>query len=523
MTTAMTTMRSRTLLAALLLSACTAGPDYERPAAPVPVAFKAAEGWKVAAPADAQPRGAWWSVYRDPVLDGLMQRVDVSNQSLRGAEAAFRQARAVARAADAARVPTLGVDASAERLKRGTGTSTNSTRARTGSSAGTAQSLYDVSAGISWEIDLWGRVRRSAENARDNAQATAADVESARLSLQAELAIAYFQLRAADAQQRNLRAAAAAYERSLEIARNRYAVGVGARADVLSAETQLETTRAQAIAVGVQRAQFENAIAVLVGVAPSELAVAPAPLAGDVPMPPLELPSALLERRPDIAAAERRMAAANAGIGVAEAAFFPTITLGGSLGYTSTRLATLLDPASRLWSIGPQLSAPLFDGGLRSANVEQARAAYDRSVADYRQAVLTAFQQVEDEAAALRILAEQADVIAVALRAAREAERLTLNQYRAGTAPYSSVITAQTAALNDELIALDVQRARLVASVSLIRALGGGWEAARLPEGDRLYDPPAPQPGAATPAAAPASQRPGRWSGLGTAIRNLFK
>lgn len=510
--------RARALCVVLALAGCKAGPDYSRPEAPVPIAFKEAEGWKVASPLDAHPRGAWWSIYRDPVLDSLLAQVDVSNQSLQSAEAAFREARAAARAAGASQLPSVSLDASTERLKRGTGTSTTS-RSRTGtSSAGRAQTIYDLSAGASWEIDLWGRVRRNVESTTSSAQASAADLESARLSLQAELATAYFQLRAADAQQRNLEAAAAAYAQSLAIARNRYAAGVGARADVLSAETQLETTRAQAIAVGVQRAQLENAIAVLVGKPPAELRIARAPLATAIPMPPLELPSTLLERRPDIAAAERRMAAANASIGAAEAAFFPTINLAGSFGFTSSTLATLLDPASKLWSIGPQATAPLFDGGQRSAGVEQARAAYDRSVADYRQTVLAAFQQVEDEAAALRILAEQAEVIAGALRSAREAERLTINQYRAGTIPYSSVITAQTAALNDELIALDVQRSRLIASVALIRALGGSWDPSTLPAPDRLYERPA-----ATGTAASQDERPGPWSGFGTAIRNLFK
>ncbi|MBL8702818.1 MAG: efflux transporter outer membrane subunit [Alphaproteobacteria bacterium] len=503
---------------ALALASCKAGPDYQRPEAPTPPAFKEMAGWKIAAPRDAAPRGAWWSVYRDPQLDALVAQVDVSNQTIKSAEAGFRTARALARSAAAAGYPTISAGAAAERLRRGSGTSSAgaaSARARTTTGGGRAQNLYDASLDLAWEIDLWGRVRRAAEGASAAAQASAGDLEAARLSIQAELATNYFLLRAADAQRRILDASAVAYARSLEIARNRYAVGVGARADVLSAETQLETTRAQAIAVGVQRAQLEHAIAVLLGRPPAGFALAAAPLAAAPPEIPVEVPSVLLERRPDIAAAERRMAAANAQIGVAEAAFFPTITLSGSYGYTSTALGQLIQAANLLWSVGTQATATIFDGGARSAGVEQARAAYDQAVAEYRQTVLVGFQQVEDELAALRILAEQAEVLAAALRSAREAERLTLNQYRAGTAAYTSVITAQAAALADELAALNVQQARLVASVALIRALGGGWDAASLPAPDRLYEAPTSE--------APAPPKPGPWSGMGTAIRNLFK
>jgi NodT family efflux transporter outer membrane factor (OMF) lipoprotein len=506
-------MRRPGFLAALaLLAACTAGPDYVRPPAPVPVAFKEAEGWKVAQPSDLASRGAWWSVYSDPLLDGLIAQVDVSNQNLRAAEAAFRQARAAVRAGRSEFLPTASFNAAATRAGRGGGST-----GATGLSRSRTETDYDFSVAADWELDVWGRIRRSVEGSTAGARASAADLGAARLSAQSDLATAYFQLRAADQQRRLLDAATVAYAESLRIATNQYNAGVAPRSDMLQAETQLETTRAQAVAVGVQRAQLEHAIALLIGKPPAELTIAPTPMPTMLPDIPLELPSVLLERRPDIAAAERRMAQANAQIGVAEAAFFPTLSLGAAGGFTSTALDTLFTASTAFWSFGPALAQSLFDGGLRSANVEQARAAYDQTVANYRQTVLTAFGQIEDQLAALRILASQAAVQQDAVRAAREAERLTTNQYRAGTIAYTAVITAQTAALNNELSALNTLLNRLTAGVALVRALGGGWDASTLPAPDKLYD--YTPPGSTEPP-APA---PGMWSGFGDAIKNLFK
>ena len=500
-------IRYAPLLALLLVAACTAGPDYKRPDAPVPAAYKESPDWKLAAPRQAASHVAWWAAYGDPLLDELMAQVELSNQNLRAAEAGFRQARAALRATRADFFPFVSLGGSLQRSGRGGGSSASSISGRSTSRTSTD---YEFSVDASWELDVWGRVRRAAESDLETAQASAADLAAARLSAQADLATAYFQLRAADQQKRLLDAAAVAYAESLRIARNQYNAGVAPRSDVLQAETQLETARSQSIAVGVQRAQLEHAIALLIGKPPADFAIAVAPMPGLPPEIPPELPSALLERRPDIAAAERRMAASNAQIGVAEAAFFPTISLTGSGGFSATALDPLLRASNAIWSFGPQLALNLFDGGLRSATVEQARAGYDQTVANYRQTVLTGFQQVEDQLAALRILAEQAAVQDAALRAAREAERLTLNQYRAGTQAFTAVVVAQTAALNNELNAVGILQSRLTAGVGLVRALGGGWDASTLPSDMTLY-------------AEPAEPKPGFWTGLGTAIRNLVK
>ncbi|HEX7966809.1 MAG TPA: efflux transporter outer membrane subunit, partial [Stellaceae bacterium] len=456
--------RAFALATAVLLTACAVGPDYQRPPAPVPAQYKE-EGWKVGEPQDAD-RGPWWSIYNDPVLDGLERQVDISNQNLRASEAAFRQARAIVAQARAGYYPTVGLSASAQRSGSGTGgrivgTSTGTTGvARTGGGSGNA-TLYDLTASATWTLDVWGRIRRLVEADIASAQASAADLAAARLSAQAQLATAYFGLRAADEQKRILDSTVVAYTQSLQIARNQHNAGVAGLADVISAQTQLETTQAQAIAVGVQRAQFEHAIAVLTGKPPAELGIEPAQMATQVPVIPAGMPSTLLERRPDIAAAERLMASANAQIGVATAAYYPDLTLSASYGYSSFMFDNLLSAANRFWAVGPQLAETLFDGGLRGAQVEQTRAAYDQNVALYRQTVLTGFQQVEDQLAALRILAQQAEVQALAVRDANEAVRLTLNQYKAGTVPYTSVITAQAIALGNEETAVTILQGRL--------------------------------------------------------------
>ena len=454
-------------LALVAMSGCTVGPDYHRPEVETPPAFKEADGWRVAAPQEVS-RERWWSIYDDPLLDALEQQVEISNQNLKAAEAAYRQATAFVGEARAAYYPTV------------TG-STSALRANAGNAGAGSRSVLSLSTGASWEIDVWGKIRRSVESEVAGAQASAADLAAARLSAQSLLAADYFQLRIDDELERLLNETAEAYTLSVTIATNRYKAGTAAKSDVAAAQTQLESTRAQAIAVGVQRAQLEHAIAVLIGKPPSQFSIARAPLEIEVPNLPPGLPSALLERRPDIASAERRVATANAQIGVAVAAYYPDITLTASYGFVGSALDNLIRASNAVWSVGPQLAGTIFDGGLRGAEVAAARAGYDQSVATYRQTVLTSFQQTEDQLAALRILAEQAEVQDRAVVAARESEALTLNQYKAGTVAYTAVIVAQAQALQNRETSLNILQNRLVASVSLIQALGGGWTASELP------------------------------------------
>ena len=482
----------RRLLAAAalvaILAACTVGPDYVRPTVVAPAAYKEVAGWKLGQPRDAADRGPWWAVYQDAVLDGLARQVEVSNQNLKASEAAYRAAVAVVQQAQAALFPTITFNGSTTRSKASGGSGSGSA-ARGGGPM--AISLYELTLGTTWDIDVWGRIRRTIESDVANAQASAGDLASARLSAQAALATAYFQLRVEDELKDLLEDAADGYARSLEITRNKYTAGTAARSDVAQAETQLEATQAQAINVGVQRAQLEHSIAVLIGKPPADFAIAHVKRSiSEMPVVPPGMPSALLERRPDIAAAERRVAAANAQIGVAIAAYYPDLTLSASYGYLSNKLANLIQASNNLWSLGPQLAETVLDWGARSAQVDAARASYDQSVATYRQTVLAAFQQVEDELAALRILAEQAKAQAVAVKSAKEAERLIFNQYKAGTIDYTSVVTAQVAALSNEEAELTIRQNRLVASVTLIEALGGGWAASQLPTGGEVNPGP---------------------------------
>src|SRR5579883_2820743 len=456
-------VRAAALAAALAAAACTVGPNYHRPSAPVPARYKEA-GFVVAHPADALARGAWWRIYRDPVLDRLEQQVAVSNQNLKAA-AAFREAEALVAEARAGFFPTLSASAQGQRAR----------------SAGVIANLFSQSVSASWVPDLWGRVRPTVEGQLAGAQASAVELVNARLSAQATLAGDYFELRIADALQRLLDRTIAAYAEALRITRNQYAAGIAAAADVAQAEAQLEAARAQRIAVGVSRAQLEHAIAVLIGRPPAAFAIAPAAVTGIVPQIPPGLPATLLERRPDIAAAERQMAAANAQIGVATAAFFPDLTLSGDAGTTAAKLGRLFSAANVVWAFGGQAAQTLFAGGLRNAELTAADAAFMQSVANYRQTVLAAFQQVEDELAALRILARQQRAAERAAAAARRAARLIFNQYKAGLVPYTNVVVAQTTALADDETVLSIRQSRLVASVSLIEALGGGWSAAQLP------------------------------------------
>ena len=463
--------------AASALLGCSVGPNYVRPTAESPSAYKEAVPWKAAEPRDQEPRGNWWEVFKDPQLDALMTPVEVSNQTIKAAEARVREARALTQQARAALFPLVSASASALRSGSGAGT------ARTNSdgsivAAGGVRNNYNVALDVSWEVDLWGRVRRTVEASEASAQASVADLESAKLSAQALLAEDYFLLRVQDAQIRLLNDTVEAYQRSLQLTRNQYAVGVAARADVAQAETQLKSTQAQAIDAEVQRAQLEHAIAVLLGKAPADFAVAAESVPTEFPPIPPGLPSELLERRPDIAAAERRAAAANAQIGVAEAAFFPSLTLSATGGFQSSVLSQLFSLPSRYWSLGSALAQTIFDAGLRRAQTAQAIATYDENVANYRQTVLNGFQEVEDNLAALRILEQETAVQDDAVKSARESLAITLNQYRAGTANYLAVVVAQAIALNNERAALAIQSRRLSASVTLIKALGGGWNAA---------------------------------------------
>jgi NodT family efflux transporter outer membrane factor (OMF) lipoprotein len=480
-----------------LVAGCSVGPDYKRPEAPAPAAYKE-DGWKPAEPKDAERRGEWWSIYQDTVLDGLERQIDISNQTLKEAEAAYSQAQAVVAEGQSGFWPTLSVTGAGTRSGQGGGGSTGVTTitgtptVSPGRGSGSASSV-NLSATASWDIDLWGKIRRTVESDVASAQASAADLANARLSAQGQLATLYFELRTSDQQQRLLDSAVQAFTQSLQITRNQYGAGVAAQTDVVTAETQLEQTRAQAIAVGVQRAQFEHAIAALIGKAPADFAVAPAAMPATVPVPPAELPSALLERRPDIAAAERLMAAANAQIGVAISAYYPDLTLSASYGFASSGVAKLLRASNSFWSLGPQLVQPIFTGGLTQAQVAAAKASYAQSVATYRQTVLTGFQQVEDQLAALRILAQQAVVEENTVRLAREAERLTLNQYQQGTVPYTAVITAETTRLTNEETALGILQSRFLASVALVQAVGGGWNTTQLPSTEQVKeDDPTP-------------------------------
>jgi NodT family efflux transporter outer membrane factor (OMF) lipoprotein len=467
-----------------LLGACAVGPDYVRPTAAVPAAYKENRGWTVARPADTADRGPWWEVFGDPQLNALAQQVDISNQTVKAAAAQYEQARALVESTRAAYFPTIGLNAAATRAQGGRSAAASSSGAGT---AGIGNTL-SLAGTASWEPDIWGKVRRASEAQTSSAQASAADLAAARLSAQGQLVQDYFTLRQVDAQRQLYADTILAYEKSLQLTQNQYAGGVAARADVVAADTQLKTAQAAAINLGVQRAQLEHAIALLVGQPASTFSIPPTPLA-DVPPPPVPaagLPSQLLERRPDVAAAERRVAAANAQIGVAKSAYFPALTLSGSAGYQGSALANLLSLPNRFWSIGPALAETLFDGGARDAQTRQARAVYDQDVALYRQTVLGSIQEVEDYLAALRILDQQAVVQDAALQAARESVKLTLNQYRAGVVSYINVVTAQATELSTARTSVSLLGSRYVASVQLIQALGGGWHAGRLPDADAV-------------------------------------
>jgi len=476
-------MATPILAAFLLLGGCAVGPRYSRPSAPVAPAYKETpENWKQAQPADQLAHGKWWEIYQDAGLNPLEEKIDVSNQSLKTAQAQFQQARALVafNRANYFPVVTTGPSATRDRLSRN----------RPLMSTTTDYTDLVLPVDASYEPDLWGRVRHTVEAARANAQASAADLESVRLSLHAELATDYFEARALDAEIQLLNSTVSAYEKALELTNNRYRGGIASQVDVAQAQTQLETTRAQAVDLAAQRAAYEHAIAVLAGEPPANLALPAIPLNAVPPVIPPGLPSDLLERRPDIAAAERRMVAANAQIGVARAAYFPTLTLSASGGFEGTSITNWLTGPSGFAAAGLGAMETIFDAGLRHAVSQQAQAGYDESVANYRQSVLTAFQEVEDNLAALRILENEAQTEAAAVAAAEHSLALSNNRYRGGVATYLEVITAQSAALSDERTAVELSGRRMTDSVLLIKALGGGWSTASLPSAQSLAQSP---------------------------------
>jgi NodT family efflux transporter outer membrane factor (OMF) lipoprotein len=462
-------------LSALIVGGCTVGPKYVRPTAEVPVSYKEAGDWKTAEPSDAISKGKWWEIYQDAQLNALEDKISVSNQSLKVAQAQFQEARAVVRITRSALFPNVtgGVSLNQFHQSSNRPLSTNTTTVNYADT----QIPFDAS----YEADVWGRVRRTVEASRSEAQATAADLANVELSLRAELALDYFQLRGLDAQKQLLDSTVVSFQKAYELTNSRYTGGVASAVDVAQAQTILETTRAQDVDLGVQRAAFEHAIAVLIGKPASEFSLQPTPLT--VPPPPLpeDLPSQLLERRPDIAAAERRVQEANAQIGVARAAYFPLITLSGSGGFESAVITSLIQGPSGFWSLGGAAVETIFDAGRRRGVTQQALAAYDQNVATYRQTVLSAFQDVEDNLAALRILQDEAQVENAAVASAEHSVALSVNRYKGGIANYLEVTTAQSAALADEVTAVNILTRRMTASVLLIKAIGGGWNVSQIP------------------------------------------
>jgi NodT family efflux transporter outer membrane factor (OMF) lipoprotein len=466
----------------LVLSGCAVGPNYVRPSATAsgiatPPAFKEADGWKQAEPSEAVSRQDWWKVFGDPVLDDLEAKVLVSNQNLAQAEASYRQAAALLDQQRATLFPTVNLTGSGTDSKSASGFTSSTGFA---SPASKPVQTYSTRLGLSWDLDLWGRIRRTIEAARATAQASAGDLANATLSAQTLLAADYFQLREADEEKRLIDQTVKGYADSLRIAQNRYDVGVGARSDVLTAQTQLASAQAQAVDLVRTRAQLEHAIAVLAGEPPANLTLQLAAWNPAVPAVPVTMPSTLLERRPDIAAAERRVKAANAQIGVQTAAYFPDLAVSGQYGFTSTVLSNLFNATSNTWSLGATATQTVLDWGATRARVRQARAAYDASVANYRQTVLTAFQQVEDNIAALRVLEAEYNLDAESSRNADEAEKIVNNQYQAGQVDFTSVVVAQNTAFSARRTALQAARNRLVAMVDLVQALGGGWNQTQL-------------------------------------------
>jgi NodT family efflux transporter outer membrane factor (OMF) lipoprotein len=461
--------------AALLISGCTVGPKYVRPTAEVPPDYKeTGSNWKTAQPSDAIAKGKWWEIYSDPQLNSLEEQVTASNQSLKAAQATFAEARAAIRVARAPYYPSVTAGVLGAHY-------TTSSNSPLYSSLNARYQDYQIPFDASWEPDLWGRVRRTVEASRSEAQATAADLANVDLSLHAELAQDYFELRGLDSQKQLLDSTVSAYQEALQLTQSRYTGGIASAVDVAQAQTQLETTRAEDQDLNVQRAAFEHAIAVLTGKPPYGLIVPLSPLGPPPVAIPTGLPSELLERRPDIAAAERRVEEANANIGVAKTAYYPNVTLAAAGGFESAAIGTLLQGASGFWSLAGSAAELVFDGGARRGATEEARAAYDLSVDNYRQTTLSAFQEVEDNLAALQVLEGEARTQDAAVAAAQHSLDLSNSRYKGGVADYLEVITAQSAFLSDQRTAVDILTRRMTASVFLVRALGGGWDVSKIP------------------------------------------
>jgi len=460
-------------LIALFLSGCTVGPKYVRPTADVPAEFKESGNWKTAQPGDALSKGKWWEVYQDSQLNALEDQVSVSNQNLKIAQAQFLEARAALKIARSNYFPSVtgGISATHYHLSQNRPLATTTTD----------YTDYQLPVDVSYEPDVWGRVRRTVEASRSEAQATAADLANVELSLRAELAFDYFELRGLDAQKALLDSTVVTYQKALELTQSRYTGGLASAVEVAQAQTVLETTRAQATDVGVQRAALEHAIAVLVGKPAASFSLPPMPLKIPPPAIPPGLPTDLLERRPDIAGAERRVQEANAGIGVAKSAYFPLLTLTGAGGFESTAISTLIQGPSGLWNLGGAAVETLFDAGNRRGALDQAYARRDQFIASYQQTVLTAFQEVEDNLAALRILEDEAKTEEAAVAAAEHSLALSITRYKGGVTSYLEVTTAQNAALADEVTAVSILTRRMEASVLLVKAIGGGWSVSQIP------------------------------------------
>lgn len=472
-------------------SGCMVGPDYAKPSTPEPATFKEAGNWKQAQPKDDAIRGKWWEIYGDQQLNELEEQVNISNQNVLQAEAQFREAAAAVKVSRAGLFPTVTANPSftesqssqnlTSRSGSGGGSGSGGSGGGGGRSGATSQSLYNLPLEASYMVDVWGAVRRSVEANSATAQASFADLENARLSYQATLAEDYFSLHGLDAEKQLLETTVASYEKFLQLTTNRYNSGVASKGDVAQAKTQLDTAKAQLIDVGVQRAQFEHAIATLIGKPASVFSLKEVALEATPPQVPVAVPSELLERRPDIAGAERRVASANASIGVQTAAYYPSITLSGSTGLEAIQLSQLFSGPSFFWSVGPAIAQTIFDAGKIHGQVQEAQANYEATVAAYRQTALTAFQQVEDDLSGLRILADEAVAQDEAVKSAQQSLDIATNQYKAGTQDYLQVITTQTIALNDEVAAVNIRTRRMTTSVLLIEALGGGWDVSKLP------------------------------------------
>jgi NodT family efflux transporter outer membrane factor (OMF) lipoprotein len=459
----------------LLLAACTVGPKYKAPSVPTPPAYKEMGNWKTAQPSDQNLGGNWWEIFQDPQLNALEQQINVSNQNLKGAVAQYQEARAALRYARADYYPTIGTAPSATRQRY----SDN----RPGSAArGTTFNDFVLPVDLSYQVNAWGRVSKNVESYREQAQASAADLAVVNLTMHADLAIDYFAARTLDAEEKLLQNTVAQYEQALQLNEERYKGGLASEVEVEQARTILETTQAQLVDVGVASAQYEHAAAVLVGKPPADFSLPALPLTAPPPPIPVGIPSELLQRRPDVAAAERRVASANAQVGLAKTAYYPLINIVGSGGFESGTITTLFQGPSALWSVGASVAETIFDGGRRHALNDEAKAAYDASVASYRQTVLAAFQQVEDNLAALRVLEQEAGVQANAVQSAQKSLELSNTRYDGGVTSYLEVITAQNAALSDEVTAVDILGRRMASAVFLIEALGGGWDRSTLPD-----------------------------------------